>query len=639
MIGATLLPSLDVVFHALARASVEGGLFVLATWIITRAIPRMPAGARATLWWIASARFVVSLAGIAPLGVPVTLPAPLAIAATAPADAALSASRGPSTPLRSSAGPTVPAAAVAMAPAGSPVTRRTVERAPGPSASSPLLPSWPWTVWVALTWLGLLVVALARIVLALRRSARAVRHATRIDAAGLPAIRRVAQRFGLTGDPDVRISDSLRSPQLIWAGHAIVLLPSAALRTWTASDVELALAHEYAHLRRHDLAWGFGVAFVARAFAFHPLARLAAREYALAREAACDAEVLARTNASPFDYGKLLLALGVTRRPVLSLSSAAWSGRSLKRRLVMLEHHSASGRVNTRWIVIPAALCAGLVGLTAAPPGPRPQSQPSQPTVAAAPSAPTPTAAVIAGPVLAGRDQTPPPPPPPPKPAVPPRPPAPPPPPPHAHAGLHVESMDEVADAWVYLSAGHSFQHGSRHDRRIAEAQRRGGEPVFWFARDGKEYVIRDKATLDRVEQLLAPEQTLADGQGDVAELQAKLAHEQALIAAKQAAILAEEAKLRAEMMAKRPDQDIDEAKAGDIEARARDYEKQMQALETEMHRHEEHVRALEPEHARVAQQMEHRSQELETRMVQASRELKELLTKAIASGVALGVR
>ncbi|MBP1607462.1 MAG: hypothetical protein H6Q08_2836, partial [Acidobacteria bacterium] len=28
-----------------------------------------------------------------------------------------------------------------------------------------------------------------------------------------------------------------------------------------------------------------------------------------------------------------------------------------------------------------------------------------------------------------------------------------------------------------------------------------------------------------------------------------------------------------------------------------------------------------------------------ETRMVQASRELKELLTKAIASGVALGVR
>ena len=53
MIGATLLPSLDVVFHALARASVEGGLFVLATWVITRAmswlvrkVPYCPAGNR-----------------------------------------------------------------------------------------------------------------------------------------------------------------------------------------------------------------------------------------------------------------------------------------------------------------------------------------------------------------------------------------------------------------------------------------------------------------------------------------------------------------------------------------------------------------------------------------------------------------
>lgn len=216
-----------------------------------------------------------------------------------------------------------------------------------------------------------------------------------------------------------------------------------------------------------------------------------------------------------------------------------------------------------------------------------------------------------------------------------------------------MESMDEVADAWVYLSGDRTVQRGSRHDRRIAEGLRKGSEPIFWFARDGKEYVIRDKATLDRVEQLLAPERVLADDQGALAQSQAKLAHEQAQIAAqqaevasraaelgaKQAALQAEQARLHAEMMASRPDQGIHDATAREIEAKARDYDEKHRALEAEMHKHEEQLQALEPEHAHLAREMEKRAYELQAQMVQSSRELKELLTETIASGVAQAVR
>jgi hypothetical protein len=49
MTGAEWLPSLDLVFRALARASVEGAVVVAVVWLITRAFPRVPASARATL--------------------------------------------------------------------------------------------------------------------------------------------------------------------------------------------------------------------------------------------------------------------------------------------------------------------------------------------------------------------------------------------------------------------------------------------------------------------------------------------------------------------------------------------------------------------------------------------------------------
>ena len=74
----------------------------------------------------------------------------------------------------------------------------------------------------------------------------------------------------------------------------------------------MAICHELVHLRRGDLWLGCVPALAERLFFFHPLAHVAAREDPLAREAACDAAVLRAMDATPQDYGRLLLALGVS---------------------------------------------------------------------------------------------------------------------------------------------------------------------------------------------------------------------------------------------------------------------------------------------------------------------------------------
>ena len=83
----------------------------------------------------------------------------------------------------------------------------------------------------------------------------------------------------------------------------VVLIPRSGLERLTPAEVSMTLCHELVHLRRNDLWLGWVPALAHRIFFFHPLAALAAREYAIAREAACDAEVLRSWGRRPRPTG------------------------------------------------------------------------------------------------------------------------------------------------------------------------------------------------------------------------------------------------------------------------------------------------------------------------------------------------
>jgi hypothetical protein len=139
-----------------------------------------------------------------------------------------------------------------------------------------------------------------------------------------------------------------------------VLIPEDALTQWSHTELTMTLGHELVHVRHNDLWYGLVPSVAARLFFFHPLARLAASEYVLAREAACDARTLSLTGAEPADYAQLLLRFGVTSRTAAAVAGASPTFHMLKRRLDMLKD-SQTRTAPWRWWG--AAVIVGLVTL------------------------------------------------------------------------------------------------------------------------------------------------------------------------------------------------------------------------------------------------------------------------------------
>ncbi len=100
------------------------------------------------------------------------------------------------------------------------------------------------------------------------------------------------------------------------------------------------LAHELAHLKRHDLMWNWLPTIVGWLFFFHPLVWLLKRSWLESQEAACDELLLQNSAARPSEYGRLLLKLSTrfSEPPRAGLAAAGVMGayRDLERRLLAM---------------------------------------------------------------------------------------------------------------------------------------------------------------------------------------------------------------------------------------------------------------------------------------------------------------
>ena len=129
-----------------------------------------------------------------------------------------------------------------------------------------------------------------------------------------------------------------------------VILPEGFSDGLSLDEYRAALAHELAHIRRHDLLLGL-IPAVAQClfFAFPPL-WLACREWQTAREAACDADALKTTGIPAAHYGRLLLKIvAKDDRPSHHAALGATAGyQTLRTRLRLLKRHSPGLRASVR---------------------------------------------------------------------------------------------------------------------------------------------------------------------------------------------------------------------------------------------------------------------------------------------------
>lgn len=330
----------------LMAGAIQGGLLVVAGWLLCRCVPRIAPSLQAWVWWLACLRLLAGLLPIPAMPLPV-LPPPAAAVRVAP----------PVTISES-----IPARAIAPAPAAA------------IPAASPAPVSWI-TLLMAL-WALAVVLHAARLLVEYVRVRRVVRDSTPASDASRHLAASVAARLGMASVPEIRSSTCVTAPQTLGAKRPIVVLPADADAALPESERAMVLAHELMHVRRRDVALGWVPAIAERLFFFHPLARVAAREYLIAREAACDAGAIEALGIAPARYGEMLVAIGLHRRTSFAAASGAWSSSSLKRRLEMLQY-ARRRRVSpvARWsFAIAASVCLmpfQLVARPAAQEGPR----------------------------------------------------------------------------------------------------------------------------------------------------------------------------------------------------------------------------------------------------------------------------
>lgn len=282
-------------------ATLQGLGVLFAAWLLLKLFRGMVPSRRQALWWVAFLKFPLGLLWLTPIALPIL---PGKVQAYEP------------NTLQPSGSP-------------SPVSALTAGGEGG----------FPWTNALLLAWGLGTAFFLATVVLDAIRLRRIVRDGTPVIQGSLAETMRVlSARIGLPRPPSLVESGRISSPMVVGLVKSTVVVPAGFEEKFGEPEREMALAHELAHLHRHDL-WTGLIPTLARAlFWFLPPLHWATREWETEREAACDAEAIALTHAAPPTYGRLLLNIVAKddRRPVASAIGATAGFHTLKRRLAKI---------------------------------------------------------------------------------------------------------------------------------------------------------------------------------------------------------------------------------------------------------------------------------------------------------------
>ncbi len=231
---------------------------------------------------------------------------------------------GPSSSVASSAAMDTPLATTGSrsdpsAPAGSPEAVRTGATAASKLASIPatsrLLPyaALAWLVTAALLTLRMLG-GLAW-VQRLRRQGHPIPHLEE-------TLQALAARLGITRPVRLLTSTRVDAPAAFGWLRPVVLVPASAITGLSTQQLELVIAHELAHIRRHDYLVNVLQGAAEALLFYHPVTWWLSRTLRLEREHACDDLALRTTSRAPLELAETLARLeGARPVPVPALAA------------------------------------------------------------------------------------------------------------------------------------------------------------------------------------------------------------------------------------------------------------------------------------------------------------------------------
>ncbi|MCK8501522.1 M56 family metallopeptidase [Myxococcus fulvus] len=258
------------------------------------------------------------------------------------------------------------------------------------SKAAPTLLRWLVFAWVAGVGLssGRLTAEWVRLHQLARRALPAPREwKERLDA--------LSGRLGLKRAVRLLQSVEVDVPSTVGWLSPVVLLPVSTLSGLPARQLEMVLAHELAHIRRHDFAVNLAQVVVETLFFYHPAVRWMSNVIRVEREHCCD-DVAVGASPNPVSYARALTALETLRvMPAVESHAMSALGGSLPERVRRLVSPPAS-RCSSRWVagasvltlVSGLAVAAPLASLVMAQTPPRTLAMLPVPPAPPAPAAP-----------------------------------------------------------------------------------------------------------------------------------------------------------------------------------------------------------------------------------------------------------
>jgi beta-lactamase regulating signal transducer with metallopeptidase domain/tetratricopeptide (TPR) repeat protein len=209
---------------------------------------------------------------------------------------------------------------------------------PAPAAIVPNPPSTPthWLApmqsWVLPVWaFGVLAFSL-RMVWGCAQVASLRRRGQPANSDVLSIVASLSRRLGLTRPTRVLISAWDGGPSLVGWLRPVILVPASALAGLTPQQLEAVLAHELAHVRRHDYLVNWMQMLVETLLFYHPAVWWVSSRIRHERELCCD-DLAVSACDGPLCYARALTSLEKMRRAPMPAPILGSAGGTLLYRI------------------------------------------------------------------------------------------------------------------------------------------------------------------------------------------------------------------------------------------------------------------------------------------------------------------
>ena len=137
---------------------------------------------------------------------------------------------------------------------------------------------------------------------------RLTRRAAPADPALAASVARLAERMRIARRVRVAISTLMPAPATLGVWCPVLLMPPAAALGLTPAQLEAVIAHELAHIRRHDYLVNILQVLVETLFFYHPAIWWTSKQIRVERELCCD-DAAVRECGDALSYAKALSAI------------------------------------------------------------------------------------------------------------------------------------------------------------------------------------------------------------------------------------------------------------------------------------------------------------------------------------------